>query len=117
MKQWLTCATLLMGLVAPCMAQEMSCKALLRECGDGPYESRNQNGLLSSVGGGIPSNQCTNLIGAVLASYQYCHGKLTYGSAATIVIHFAHENPDLAKQTGWECARAAFAKVFACQRD
>jgi hypothetical protein len=100
----------------PCAAQEISCKELLRQCGDGPYESRNQNGLISSVGGGMASNTCIGIINGVLASYQTCHGQLTYNGAAAIILHFVHENPELAKQTGWECARSAFAKVFACQQ-
>lgn len=106
----------LAALAAPCSAQEMTCKELLRQCGDGPYESRTTNGLISSVGGGMPSNQCVSVINGVLASYQTCHGQLSYGGAAAIILHFVHENPELAKQSGWDCARAAFAKVFACQQ-
>jgi hypothetical protein len=40
----------------------MTCKELLRQCGDGPYESRNQNNVLSSVGGGIISQQCAGIV-------------------------------------------------------
>ena len=112
----LTGLAMLCALAEPCSAQEMSCKELLRQCGDGPYESRTQNGLISSVGGGMPSNQCVGIINGVLASYQSCHGQLSYGGAAAVILHFVHENPELAKQSGWECTRAAFAKVFACQQ-
>jgi hypothetical protein len=116
MNRVLTGVAILFALAKPCSAQEMSCKELLRQCGDGPYESRTQNGLISSVGGGMASNQCVGIINGVLASYQTCHGELTYAGAAAIILHFVHENQELSKQTGWECARAAFAKVFACQQ-
>jgi hypothetical protein len=111
----LTRLAMLCALAETCSAQEMSCKELLRQCGDGPHEFRNEHGLLSSVGGGTASNQCVAIINGVLASYQTCHGELTYAGAAVVILHFVHENPDLSKQTGWQCARAAFAKVFACQ--
>jgi hypothetical protein len=110
------CAALTLSLIVPCIGQEMSCKDLLRHCGDGPYENKNVDGVLVSIGGGSISNQCVGIINGVLASYQTCHGQLAYSGAAAILLHFVHENPELSKQTGWECARAAFAKVFACQQ-
>lgn len=116
MKRIVNWAIVLFALAAPCSAQEISCKELMRQCGDGPYEMRNQNGLLSSVGGGTVSNECVATISGVLATYQSCHGQLAYAGGAAIILHFVHENPDFLKQTGWECARSSFSKVFACQQ-
>jgi hypothetical protein len=109
-------AAVALSLIVPCIGQEMSCKDLLRHCGDGPYENKNENGILVGVGGGVISNQCAGILSGVLASYKTCHGQLSFSGAAAILLHFVHENPELSKQTGWECARAAFAKAFACQQ-
>jgi hypothetical protein len=102
-------------LSGPARAQEMSCPQLLVQCGDGPSQMLTENHTMSFVGGGQISTQCVGIMSGVLASYQNCHGELNWVGAAAILIHFVHANPKLMKQTGWDCAQAAFTNVFACK--
>jgi hypothetical protein len=110
-------------IILPALAQEMPCRELLLQCGDGPAlvrnttNSTNSMNSISSVGGGSISTQCTGIISGVLASYKNCHGALTWAGAAAVLIHFVHEKPELLKMTGWECARAAYKNAFACQKN
>lgn len=106
----------LLAMVTPVLAEEMTCRELLLQCGDGPPQIRNDNKVISTVGGGSISTQCVGIISGVLATYENCHGQLSWAGAAAILIHFVHANHDLMKKTGWECAQAAFQSVFACQK-
>jgi hypothetical protein len=98
-------------------SQEMTCKELLLQCGDGPGITRQENNTVSRVGGGPISTQCVGILSGVLATYENCHGQLTWAGAAQVLIHFVHAKPELMKTTGWECAQAVFQNVFGCRKE
>jgi hypothetical protein len=112
----------ILGLLAPVIlsssaaGQEMTCKQLLAQCGDGPFRQTNDSGLTSSVGGGMISNQCIGIISGVLAAYQFCHGSLSWAGAAAVLIHKVHADPKLMAMSGWECTESAYAAAFPCEQ-